>query len=97
ASQADEEAERVARGELTEVEQLRLENEELKARLGEPPCTITPTESDITPPGEQGEFYRGGPRRGPDDPKPRSTAVIDARQRIKYYREKNRIRRQING
>jgi hypothetical protein len=30
--------------------------------------TLTPTEADVVPPGEIGEFYHGAPRPAPDDP-----------------------------
>jgi hypothetical protein len=54
-----------------EIAALRTENETLRraARAaGAPP--VTPREADVTPPSELGEFFRGPPRPGPDDPKP---------------------------
>jgi len=77
ATKADEEADRIARGELTEIEQLRIENTSLRAELEG--RTITPADGDIVPPSEQTDrhLYRGGPRPGPDDPKPPVT--VDAK------------------
>ena len=79
AERAEKEAERRAQGlpanEL-EAAQMRIAEPEVEnARLrGERPRELT--ESEVVPPSEQGEFYHGGPRPGPDDPKPPVT--IDA-------------------
>jgi hypothetical protein len=40
---------------------------------------ITPTESDIVPPGEIGECYVGGPPPRPDDPPRRAPVVIEGK------------------
>src|SRR5215813_1252597 len=40
---------------------------------------IDPPTGAITPPGEVGEFYVGGPRPGPDDPKPPVTIDHEGR------------------
>jgi hypothetical protein len=66
-----------------EIERLRVGNPDaLKFWAGpESDRVVTPGEADIVPPGEQtgGRNLRIGKRPGPDDPKPRSTAVIDAK------------------
>jgi hypothetical protein len=91
ADQADKAAERHAQGlsaPVTDLDEAQSRIDELEARLGlrgdspralPSPDTnvITPSESDITPPGEIGEFYRGK-RYTPDDLKVmRPKPVID--------------------
>jgi hypothetical protein len=74
-----------------EVHRLSAENAQLKARLGEGGAfpsvplavptervAISPTEADVTPPGELGVAHVGM-KPGLDDPKPRSTAVIEGK------------------
>jgi hypothetical protein len=57
------------------IAQLESENAQLRAALGGS-TAITPRESDVVPPSE----YLGvPPMRGPDDPPPRSTTVIESR------------------
>jgi hypothetical protein len=58
-----------------ENEKLRAEVAALKAGGG----IITPTEADVVPPGELGEFFRGPPKPGPDDWRapPRTPRVIE--------------------
>jgi len=76
------------RGELAEsyrspqqcLEAARAKVVELEAEIAASSAAITPTESDIIPPGEIGECYVGGPRPGPDDPPMRSTAIIEHEQ-----------------
>jgi len=65
-----------------EIERLRGNPDALKFWAGpESERVIDPPLSVITPPSEQtgGRNLRVGRRPGPDDPKPRSTAVIDAK------------------
>jgi hypothetical protein len=54
------------------------ERTELGERSQEP---ITPTEADVVPPGEIGEFFRGPPKPGPDDhlAPPRTPSVIEGK------------------
>jgi hypothetical protein len=70
------------------VNALSAENAHLKAQLAGghgsalpslrgDSTAIDPTLSDIVPPGERAE-RDAGPRRGPDDPPPRSTRIIEA-------------------
>jgi hypothetical protein len=56
------------------------ERSEIGERAAEP-TVIAPTEADVTPPGEIGEFYHGPPRPGPDDhlAPPRTPRVIDGK------------------
>jgi hypothetical protein len=69
--------------EETQVEALQAENAQLRAALASKPlphhvATFDPSEADITPPGEFGVCL-AGPQRGPDDPPPRSTTVIEGK------------------
>ena len=61
------------------IGELEAELAALKAGASPVPgsTAITPPDSDIVPPGEQGVTYRGGPSRGPDHPPAPSTAVIE--------------------
>ena len=60
-----------------EAENVRLRGEDSKALPSpESERVITPSESDIVPPGEQGKLYVG-PVVGPDDHKARPKPVID--------------------
>jgi hypothetical protein len=76
------------RGELAEsylspqqrLEAARAKVAAIEAEIAASSAAITPTESDIIPPGEIGECYVGGPRPGPDDPPMRSTAIIEHEQ-----------------
>jgi hypothetical protein len=59
------------------INRLESENAQLRAALGGS-SAITPREADITPPGELGQCHVGVVR-GPDDPPPRSTRIIDGK------------------
>jgi hypothetical protein len=65
-----------------QVEALHAKVAELEARLAGQPVSersvtaIDPGEADIVPPGERAECD-AGPPRGPDDPPPRSTRIIE--------------------
>jgi hypothetical protein len=69
-----------------QVHALSAENARLRASLGLKGLpdvsnrldTFNPTESDICPPNERVECD-AGPNVGPDDPPPRSTAIIEAK------------------
>jgi hypothetical protein len=56
---------------------MRERGEQFAKRAAEP-TVITPTEADVVPPGELGEFFRGPPRPGPDDP-PRQPVTIEGK------------------
>jgi hypothetical protein len=71
--------ERAAEPTLREqLAKLQAENAALRAAAGCSPA-LTPTESDVVPPGEIGECYVGGPRPGPDDPPKRPPVVIEGK------------------
>jgi len=75
---AAEDAEASARASEMETITSEMENDPaVLRRLEAAERVITPSLGDIVPPGEQGEFYRGGVRPGRDDPKPPVT--IDVR------------------
>jgi hypothetical protein len=59
------------------ITQLESENAQLRAALGGS-TAITPGEADITPPSELGQCHVGVVR-GPDDPPPRSTRIIEGK------------------
>jgi hypothetical protein len=71
---------------LTRISALEAENQRLRAALGAGSTALTPrgstaidpTESDIVPPGELGDCHARHVA-GPDDPPPRSTAIIEAK------------------
>jgi hypothetical protein len=74
------------RGELAEsflspqqrLEAARAKVAAIEAEIAAGSTAITPTESDIVPPGEIGECY-AGIRPGPDDPPSRSPPVIEGK------------------
>jgi hypothetical protein len=61
-----------------EIAALRTENEMLRRAARAAGLPAIPTEADVVPPGELGEFYVGGPKPGPDDPKPPVTIEAKA-------------------
>jgi hypothetical protein len=60
-----------ARAKVAEIEA------ELAAAMSS--TAITPSDSDIVPPGELGVCFAGTPPAGPDDPPAKSTQVIDGK------------------
>jgi hypothetical protein len=57
------------------------ERGEIGERRAADPTVITPTEADVVPPSEIGEFFRGPPKPGPDDWRapPRTPRVIEGK------------------